>query len=104
MQSPIHVSNRTLTPHECYDSCMHTVASRELRNQTRALLNRVEAGEEIAITVDGRPVAVLSPLERRRRRMSRDEFMDSILRHQADPGLPNALDGLAPDTTDDIQL
>ena len=37
------------------------VASRELRNNTRELLDRVEAGETITITVEGRPVAVLQP-------------------------------------------
>jgi hypothetical protein len=32
---------------------MANVASRELRNSTRDLLERVEGGEELAITVDG---------------------------------------------------
>lgn len=32
---------------------MTEVASRELRNDTRGLLRRVEAGEDIVITVDG---------------------------------------------------
>ena len=39
------------TSHCCYTCRMARVASRELRNQTRALLERVEAGEEITITV-----------------------------------------------------
>ena len=41
---------------------MTDVASRDLRNNTRALLERVEAGESITITVDGRPVATLEPV------------------------------------------
>ena len=44
---------------------MADVASRDLRNNTRALLERVEAGESITITVDGRPVATLEPAGRR---------------------------------------
>ncbi|MEJ7695264.1 MAG: type II toxin-antitoxin system prevent-host-death family antitoxin [Candidatus Limnocylindrales bacterium] len=40
---------------------MTNVASRELRNNTRAVLARVEAGESITITVDGRPVATIEP-------------------------------------------
>ena len=45
--------------HVCYVRRMADVASRDLRNNTRALLDRVEAGESITITVDGRPVATL---------------------------------------------
>jgi len=37
------------------------VASRALRNDTRGVLRRVEAGEHVIITVNGRPVAVLAP-------------------------------------------
>ena len=48
-----------MTSHVCYVRRMADVASRDLRNNTRALLDRVEAGESITITVDGRPVATL---------------------------------------------
>ena len=83
---------------------MTEVASRELRNNTRSLLERVEAGEEVTITVDGRPVAVLQPAGRRPRWLVRDEFMRRIVSHQADPGLKDELAELAPDTTDDLAL
>ena len=83
---------------------MTEVASRELRNQTRALLERVAAGEHITITVDGRPVARLLPPEPRQRWMLREEFDTRILEHQADPGLKSDLGELAPDTTDDLPL
>lgn len=88
--------------HICYGRSMTEVASRELRNQTRALLDRVAAGEHITITVDGRPVARLVPPERRERWLSRDEFSARILAHQADPALAAELHALAPDTTDDL--
>lgn len=81
---------------------MSEVASRELRNNTRALLERVENGEAVTLTVDGRPVAVLQPIGRRPRWLSRDEFTRRILPHQADPGLRRELAELAPDTTDDL--
>ena len=77
-------------------------ASRELRNNTRALLDRVGAGESVTITVDGLPVAVLQPLSRRPRWMSRNEFVHAVVSHQADAGLTEPLCDLAPDTTDDI--
>jgi prevent-host-death family protein len=82
---------------------MAQVASRELRNQTRALLDRVAAGETIHITVDGRPVAALEPLPGRPRWMSRDEFVRRVVVHQADAGLAVDLRDLAPDTTDDLR-
>jgi prevent-host-death family protein len=81
---------------------MTSVASRELRNNTRALLDRVEAGESIIITVDGRQVAELRPLDRAPQWMTRDEFIRRVLPRQADPGLLAALRELNPDTTDDL--
>ena len=87
--------------HVCYSRRV-MVASRELRNNTRALLNRVEAGESVTITVDGRAVAVLHPVARRPRWMSREEFVARIAGHQADPALRAELRALAPDTTDDL--
>ena len=83
---------------------MAEVASRDLRNNTRGLLDRVEAGEAITITIDGRPVAVLQPVGRRPRWIARDEFVLRVLPHQADPGLRAELADLAPDTTDDIPV
>lgn len=38
------------------------VAQRELRNRTAEVLRRVEEGERVEITVNGRPVAELGPL------------------------------------------
>lgn len=43
---------------------MATVPQRELRNDTAGLLRRVEAGEIVRITSNGRPVADLVPVER----------------------------------------
>lgn len=83
---------------------MTEVASRELRNNTRALLDRVDAGESVTITVDGRPVAVLEPVSRRPRWYSRDEFVRRVVSRQADPALTAVLRDLAPDTTDDLVL
>ncbi|MHB8465185.1 MAG: type II toxin-antitoxin system Phd/YefM family antitoxin [Acidimicrobiales bacterium] len=81
---------------------MAEVASRELRNDTRGVLRRVEAGEEVVITVGGRPVAVLTPVESRPRWMSKDEFLRRISGRQADPGLTEELRELAPDYTDEL--
>ena len=83
---------------------MGDVASRELRNNTRALLERVEAGESVTITVAGRPVATLEPVGRRRRWMTRDEFVGRLVGSQADARLRSELRALAPDATDDLPL
>jgi prevent-host-death family protein len=82
---------------------MSEVASRELRNNTRALLNRVQAGEAVTITVEGRPVAVLQPVGRRPRWVGRDELVRRLTGRQADPALAAELRALAPDTTDDLR-
>ncbi len=83
---------------------MTSVASRELRNQTRSLLDRVAAGETITITVDGRAVALLGPLPQRARWMPRPSFVALITAQQADPELRGELRELAPGTTDDLAL
>lgn len=83
---------------------MSTIASRELRNSTRSLLDRVEAGETLTITVDGRPMAVLAPVGRRPRWISSDEFASTVIAHQADPALAHDLEELAGEMTDDVAL
>lgn len=80
------------------------IASRELRNNTRSLLERVEGGEEVTITVNGKAVAVLRPVGRRTAWMTRDEFARTVLAQQADHGLAQDLEALAPDSTEDLPL
>jgi prevent-host-death family protein len=80
-----------------------TVASRELRNDTAGVLRRVEAGEQVTITVNGRPVATMVPVQRSRRSwISRADLVSRLRRVQADPGLRADLARLAGDTTDDL--
>ena len=81
---------------------MVDVASRELRNQTRTLLDRVADGERITVTVNGRPVAELAPIAERPRWMSRGRFVNEVLAHQADAGLAAELASLVDETTDDL--
>lgn len=88
----------------CHNRRMTTVASRELRNSTRSLLDRVESGETLTITVDGRPLAVLAPIGRRPRWVARGEFASTVLDRQADPGLTQDLHELAGEMTDEHPL
>ncbi len=82
---------------------MTEIASRELRNDTRGVLRRVEGGEDVVITVDGRPVAVLRPVGARPQWMGKVQFVGRILGRQADHGLAAELRDLTPDTTDDVR-
>lgn len=45
---------------------MATIPQKELRNNVSAVLRRAEAGEQLTVTVAGRPVAQLGPVDRRR--------------------------------------
>jgi prevent-host-death family protein len=81
---------------------MGEVASRELRNNTRGVLDRVAAGEDVVITVDGRAVARLVALDPRPRSWSKDEFVRDVLAHRTDRGLYDELREMLPDSTDDL--
>lgn len=82
---------------------MIEVASRELRNRTRALLDMVAAGEKVVITVDGRPAAVLTGVDTRPQWVSSAWLVSRLQGAQADPGLRDDLRELLGDeTTDDL--
>jgi prevent-host-death family protein len=87
---------------ESYTSDMAEVPARELRNDTAGLLRRVEVGEEITITVHGRAVARLVPVDPTRRPMPGPEFAAMLAKHQADPGLREELRELGADLDDEI--
>lgn len=82
---------------------MSEVASRDLRNHTADVLRRAANGEDITITVKGKPVAQLVALAGGPRRpLTRAEMIDLLRTRQADPGLRNDLKALAGETTDDL--
>ena len=80
---------------------MADIASRDLRNDTRRVLERVETGEAVTITVNGRAVAILHPVRERARWIGRSQFVRKLV--QADAALTSELADLAPDTTDDLE-
>jgi prevent-host-death family protein len=87
----------------CYGRRMAHIATRELRNDTAGVLRRVQAGEDVVITVNGRPVAQLIPVVPARRRwIPRAELAGRLRAAQADPGLREDLATLAGETTDDL--
>ncbi len=57
----------------CYIKVMNEqVGLREMRQEASDLVRRVEAGEEIVVTVSGRPAAMLVPIRRMRWRNGQD--------------------------------
>jgi len=80
---------------------MTKVASRQLRNETRSVLELVEAGQEVTITVDRRDVAVLKPIATKKRWVDAKALLARLALVQADPQLSRELEELAPGTTDE---
>lgn len=79
------------------------IASRELRNNTAAVLRKVGAGERVVITTRGKPVASLTRYsEPSKRWIDRAELARRLRRASADHGLRADLRRLAGDTTDDL--
>ena len=77
---------------------------RELRNHVSEVLRRVEAGEEMIVTVSGRPVAELRPVQRRRRTMPWEEFWAGQENARHDPGFAEDIRATVGDeTTDDLK-
>ncbi|MEX1006340.1 MAG: type II toxin-antitoxin system prevent-host-death family antitoxin [Acidimicrobiia bacterium] len=83
---------------------MDEIPARELRNDVSAVLRRVESGERLRVTVQGRPVADLVPLPMRPRSMRWDAFRAALERGRADAALADELRELLPDTTDDAPI
>src|SRR6266851_4414335 len=59
---------------------MSAIPARDLRNHTAEVLRRVEAGEEIEVLRDNRPVAKIVPLSRRRRWLPASEITQELAR------------------------
>jgi prevent-host-death family protein len=80
---------------------MAEIPLRELRNHASEVVRRVEeSGEELDVTINGRPAVKIVPLPRRPRFLP----AEYLLEHQADPGLRDELRELLGDeTTDDIE-
>lgn len=76
------------------------VAVRELRNHVSEVLRRVEQGETLEVTVQGRPVALLTPIDNRPQTMPTRQFLAGL--RQADPLLRVQLAAELTETTDDI--
>ncbi len=78
------------------------IGVRELRNQTSRVIEAVEGGERITLTVHGEPVADIVPHTRRRRWRSGTAIRARLAEHAADASLSRDLDELAGQTLDEL--
>ena len=82
---------------------MTAIPARELRKPTEEVLRQVEAGEEIEVFKDNRPVARIVPLSRRQRWLPASEIGQELVRLGPDTtGLAEELKMLLTETTDDL--
>ena len=80
---------------------MVTVGSQELHRNTAAVLERVAGGEALTITIDGEPVATLSPVAAAPRYPTTAEFFAQLV--PADPAMLHDIRAIRGDqTTDDL--
>ncbi len=92
-------------PEVLRSSHMAEVASRELRNHTAEVLRRVQAGEEITITVRGKPVAQVVPLDSRRSRgLTFTELFARLERIPFDPTFAKDMEWIRGEYTDEDPL
>lgn len=78
------------------------IGTRELRNQTREVIDRVKAGEPVTLTVHGEPIADIVPHARRSKWLSGGRVREQLSERAADPALRNELDELAGQTLDEL--
>ncbi len=75
---------------------------RELRNRTARVIDAVEAGERVTLTVNGEPIADIVPHGRRARWLNGDRLRAQLGESAADPGLRAELDEVAGQTLEDL--
>jgi prevent-host-death family protein len=78
------------------------IGVRDLRNRTSQVIDAVQAGERVVLTVHGEPVADIVPHGRRARWLSGQQLREQLRDRAADPRLTNELDELAGQTLDTL--
>lgn len=80
------------------------IGVRELRNEVSEVLRRVETGDQFVVTVHGRPVARVTPLDSRPRTMPTEVFFAALAKVASDQGVLGDLKEAVGDTSDDIRM
>ena len=79
-----------------------TIPQRELRAHIGAILREVEAGNTVKVTVSGRPVARIVPIEERRAWATRDELWEFIRTREPDPTFRRDIRVILDQTVDEL--
>ena len=77
------------------------IPQRELRNNVAEVLREVESGKHLRITVRGRPVADLVPIEERRRFVPWQRVQEILDDAPLDASFADDIDSALDDTLDD---
>jgi prevent-host-death family protein len=78
------------------------VGVRDLRNRTSQVIDAVQAGERVTLTVHGEPIADIVPHGRRTRWLSGANLRGQLADRAADPALRRKLDALTGRTLDEL--
>ena len=79
-----------------------TIPQRELRAHIGAILREVEAGNTVKVTVSGRPVARIVPIEERRAWATRDEIAAFAKTRKPDPTFRKEIRAILDQTIDEL--
>lgn len=83
---------------------MTTVASRDLRNHTAAVLKQVTDGVTVTVTVHGEPVAVMTrPHVQRPSGVAKADLLALLDRQSTDAGLTDDMEWISAGSTDDLR-
>ncbi len=78
------------------------IGVRDLRNRTAQVIDAVQAGERVTLTVRGEPVADIVPHGRRTRWLAGTELREQLGDRAADAGLADELATLAGHTLGEL--
>lgn len=86
-----------------YNLPQSTIASRDLRNHTAAVLKQVAEGVEVTVTVHGEPAALITrPRHRRRAGLPKAELLAFLDRQEPDPELAGDMAWISEGSTDEL--
>ena len=89
-------------PDHCATLSHMEIGVRDLRNRTSQVIDAVQAGERVTLTVHGEPIADIVPHGRRARWLSGAHLRDQLRDGAADPYLTRDLDQLSCETLDEL--
>ena len=78
------------------------IGVRDLRNRTSSVIDAVQAGERVTLTVHGEPIADIVPHGRRVRWLSGAHLQKQLSDRSADSQLTDDLNELAGQTLDEL--